>query len=402
MLRIDDTDVERSKEEFVTAIRADLAWLGLNPDVEMRQSARFARYAEVVEDLKKKGRIYECFETAEELEFKRKIQLGRGLPPVYDRSSLKLSADDKQKFLNEGRKPHLRFQLDSTEIEWDDEIRGHIKMNPSHMSDPIVIRENGEYTYMLPSTVDDVDMKVTNIIRGEDHISNTAIQIQIFKAMGAEVPKFAHSSLIKTKEGKLSKREGKGAVAELREMGIQPMAINSFLARIGTSDSVKLMNNLEELVAGFDINKFSKSPTMYDVEDIFRLNTQALHEIEFSEVKNKLPAGMTEEFWNVVRLNVENFDDASLWWRICHEGINADISAEDKDYLKTASTLLPAALDEKAWDVWVNELKAKSGRKGKALFMPLRIALTGMEHGPELRDLLPLLGRDKILQRLAA
>jgi glutamyl-tRNA synthetase len=402
MLRIDDTDVERSKEEYVTAIKADLEWLGLKPDLEMRQSARFARYAEVVEDLKKKGRIYACYETQDELEFKRKIQLGRGMPPVYDRSSLKLTEDEKKKFEAEGRKPHLRFLLDNSDIEWNDEIRGNIKMNPSNMSDPIVIRENGEYTYMLPSTVDDVDMKVTNIIRGEDHISNTAIQIQIFKAMGAEVPKFAHSSLIKTKEGKLSKREGKGAVAELREMGIQAMAINSFLAKIGTSDPVQLKNNLDELVAEFDINKFGKAPTMYDFEDIQRLNTKALHEIDFDEVKNRLPAGMTKDFWNVVRINVENIDDAGLWWKICHENIDANIASEDKDYLQDAAKLLPNSLDEKAWDVWVSELKAKSGRKGKALFMPLRIALTGMEHGPELKNLLPLMGRDVILKRLAA
>jgi glutamyl-tRNA synthetase len=402
MLRIDDTDVERSKEEYVTAIRADLAWLGLNPDLEMRQSQRFARYNEVVEELKKKGRIYACYETQEELEFKRKIQLGRGLPPVYDRSSLKLSEEERQKFIAEGRKPHWRFQLDSTDIEWNDEIRGTIKMNPSTMSDPIVIRENGEYTYMLPSTVDDVDMKVTNVIRGEDHISNTAIQIQIFKAMGATVPSFAHSSLIKTKEGKLSKREGKGAVSELREMGIQPMAINSFLAKIGTSDPVQLRDNLEQLVAEFDIKRFGKAPTMYDFEDILRLNTKALHEIEFEEIKEKLPAGMTKEFWNTVRLNVENIDDAALWWKICHEEISASVSDSDKDFLKEAASLLPQTLDEKAWDSWVNELKAKSGRKGKTLFMPLRIALTGMEHGPEIKNLLPLINRDVILKRLAA
>lgn len=402
MLRIDDTDVERSREEYVAAIKQDLAWLGLNFDLEMRQSARFPRYHEVVNSLKEKGRIYACYETAEELDFKRKIQLGRGLPPVYDRSALKLSEADKQKHEAEGRKAHYRFLLDSTDIEWNDEIRGAIKMNPATMSDPIVIRENGEFTYMLPSTVDDVDMKVTHVIRGEDHISNTAIQIQIFKAMGAEVPSFAHSSLIKTKDGKLSKREGKGAVAELRELGIQPMAINSFLAKIGTSDSVQLKDNLQQLVAEFDINKFSKSPTMYDVEDLFRLNTKVLHEISFAEVKGKLPSGMTEDFWNVVRVNVENIEDAGLWWKICHEEITASVSDSDREFLKMSAEVLPNTLDEKAWDIWVNELKTKSGRKGKTLFMPLRVALTGMEHGPELKNLLPLLGREVILKRLAA
>ncbi len=403
MLRIDDTDKERSKEEYVAALKVDLDWLGLSYDKEMRQSERFGRYDEAVEDLKKKGRIYAAYETAEELEFKRKIQLGRGLPPVYDRSALNLTDAEKQKYEAEGRKPHWRFKLDSSEIEWDDEIRGVIKMNPANMSDPIIIRENGEYTYMLPSTVDDYDTDVTHILRGEDHISNTAIQIQMFRAMGDKpVPKFAHNSLIKTREGKLSKREGKGAVAELREMGIRPMAINSFLAKIGTSDPVQLKDNIEQLVGEFDIGKFSKSPTMYDMEDILRLNTKALHETAFAEVKNRLPAAMNEDFWNVVRLNVENVDDAALWWKICNEDVSGNVDDADKEFLKDAAASLPNALDEKSWDVWINELKAKSGRKGKALFMPLRVALTGMEHGPEMKNLLPLIDRDVILKRLAA
>jgi glutamyl-tRNA synthetase len=401
MLRIDDTDIERSKEEFVEAIRQDLNWLGLKPDFEMRQSQRFERYNQVAQELKQKGRIYPCYETADELEFKRKIQLGRGLPPVYDRSALKLSEADIKKFESEGRKPHWRFLLDSTEIEWNDQIRGQIKMNPANMSDPIIIRENGEYTYMLPSTIDDFDHKATHIIRGEDHISNTAIQIQMFKALGDFMPNFAHSSLIKTKEGKLSKREGKGAVSELRELGIQPMAINSFLANIGTSNPVQLKENLDQLVSEFDISKFSKSPTMYDVEDIFRLNTKALHEINFNEVKEKLPANMTQDFWNVVRVNVEKFEDAILWWKICHEEISFEKSPDDIEFFKQASENLPNELNNNSWEVWINELKQKSGRKGKNLFMPIRQALTGMEHGPELKNLLPLIGREVILKRLS-
>ncbi len=401
MLRIDDTDVERTKQEYIDAIHRDLAWLGLKYDMEMKQSARFPRYHEVVDELKKKGRIYAAYETAEELDFKRKIQLGRGMPPVYDRAALKLTAEEKQKFEAEGRKPHWRFMLEDKEIEWDDEIRGVIKMSPAHMSDPIVIRANGEYTYMLPSAIDDFDTKVTHILRGEDHISNTAIQIQMLEAMDGAIPKFAHVSLIKGKEGKLSKRLGHGAVSDLRELGIQPMAISSFLAKIGTSDPVQLRENLDQLVAEFDISKFSKSPTMYDVEDILRLNTKALHEIDFDEVKEKLPSGMTKDFWNVVRLNVENVNDAALWWKICNEDIVTPIIEEDREFLRSIVPLLPKALDENSWDIWLTDIKNNTQRKGKSLFMPIRLALTGEEHGPELKKILPLIGRDTISKRLS-
>ncbi len=401
MLRIDDTDRERSKEEFVDAIRKDLAWLGISPDLEMRQSARFSRYDEIIEKLKSLGRLYPCYETAEELDFKRKIQLGRGMPPVYDRASLKLSNAEKSRLESEGKKPHYRFLLEEKEIEWVDEIRGAIKISPTSMSDPIVIRGNGDYTYMLPSSVDDIDFEVTHILRGEDHISNTAIQIQIMQALGAKIPNFAHNSLIKNREGKLSKRTGKAGVAELREQGILPMALCSFLAKIGTSDNVELKENLQKLVEEFDIAKFSKSPTQYDFEDMLRLNSKALHITNFADVKNNLPAEMTEEFWNSVRANVENIETAKLWWNICKGEVKAEISPEDIDFLKQSSSLLPQGeINSSTWDIWVNELKTKTNRKGKQLFMPLRKALTGLEHGPELKDLLHLIGREEIIKRL--
>jgi glutamyl-tRNA synthetase len=403
MLRIDDTDVERSKQEYVDAIIEDLTWLGLQPDRIEKQSARFPRYNEVVEQLKAKGRIYPCYESQEELEVKRKVQLSRGLPPVYDRAALKLTDAEKAKFEAEGRKPHYRFKLEAGNIEWDDEIRGIIKFQAENMSDPIIIRGNGLYTYMLPSTVDDVDFKVTHVLRGEDHISNTAIQLQIFDAMGAPKPKFAHVSFVKTKDGKLSKREGSSGVKELREESIRPMSILSFLAKVGTSDSIELRDNLQQLVAEFDIKKFSKSATFYTFEDIQRLNTELLHEANFADVKHRLPADLTEDFWNIVRKNVESFDDAANWWNICTKNITPDIAAEDKDFVKSAiDALPPEPWDQTTWGTITEALKTSSGRKGKQLFMPLRKALTGLEHGPELKEILPFIGRARAVERLGS
>lgn len=404
MLRIDDTDRARSKEEFVEGIKNDLNWLGIKYDLTMRQSERFDRYNEVIKQLIEMGRLYPCFETAEELEFKRKIQLGRGQPPVYDRTALKLTDAEKQKLLSEGKPVHYRFLLEDKQIEWIDEIRGKISLSPATMSDPILVRGNGEFTYMLPSTIDDIDYKATHVLRGEDHISNTAIQIQIFNAMGAAIPNFAHNSLIKTKEGKVSKREGKGSVAELRELGVQPMALNSFLAKLGTSDPIELKDSLDQLVAEFDIKKFGIAPTLYSNDDIFRINTKALHAIDFADVKAKLPEGMTEEFWLKIRANVEKLEDAALWWKICNESVNNNLSADDKEFLKKTANLLPAGdITPETWNNWLNAIKASiPERKGKQLFMPLRLALTGLEHGPELKDMLGLLGREKILKRLAA
>jgi glutamyl-tRNA synthetase len=401
MLRIDDTDTKRSEEKFVTAIKEDLAWLGINFDLTMRQSERFDRYNEVIKHLKEIGRLYPCFETADELEFKRKIQLGRGLPPVYDRSSLKLSKQDIENFITEGKKPHYRFLLEDKQIEWDDEIRGKISLSPASMSDPILVRENGEFTYMLPSTIDDIDFNATHILRGEDHISNTAIQIQIFNAMGAKIPNFAHNSLVKTKEGKISKREGKGGVAELREKGVQPMVLNSFLAKLGTSDAIDLKENLQQLVDEFDIKKFGLAPTLYDVVDIFRLNTKALHGLSYEAVKNKIPTEIPEKFWDKIKGNIESLNDVEKWWIICTQNFSVSFSDEDKAFLNEAAKLLPEGeITSQTWDIWINEIKAKTGRKGKQLFMPIRLALTGVEHGPEMKEILEFIGRERVLWRL--
>lgn len=404
MLRIDDTDTERSKQEYIDAIKNDLAWLGLNHDIEAKQSERFAEYDKAIEKLKSEGRLYPCFETAEELEFKRKMQLGQGKPPVYDRSALKLSEEDIEKLKSEGKTPHWRFKLNDDIVTWADGVRGVIELNPATMSDPILVRENGAYTYMLPSTVDDIDFGVTHVIRGEDHISNTAVQIQIFEALGGAVPKFAHSALIKTKDGNLSKRDGGGAIAELKELGIQPIVISSFLGKLGTSDPVELKESLEQLTSEFSIAKFGKSPTMYSFEDIARLNAKALQDGNFEDIKEKLPAGVTEEFWNNVKANIESFEDVSTWWNICHDQVSPEFeSEEDKNFVASTANVFPdGEVTEETWNIWLTAIKLGTDRKGKKLFMPIRQALTGMSHGPEIKNLLPLIGRDKIIERLSA
>ncbi|NDF11847.1 MAG: glutamate--tRNA ligase [Proteobacteria bacterium] len=403
MLRLDDTDIERSKEIFVEGIKRDLTWLGLGWDLEMRQSERLARYREVVEVLIKDGRVYACFETEQELDVKRKMQMSRGLPPIYDRAALKLTEEQKQKFLAEGRKPHYRFLMKDESITWNDEVRGPVAFEGKHLSDPIIVREGGSFTYMLPSAVDDADYAITHVVRGEDHVTNTAVQIQMFKAMGKVPPTFAHTAFVKTKEGKLSKREGSEGMQEFREAGIEPLAIASFLAKVGTSDPIEVRASLEELVAEFDMKKFSRSPTIYAPEDIDRLNAKLIHLYTFAKVAPRLKemglSAIDESFWNAVRPNLKTVNEVKDWWTICRETLSPEI--EDADFAKAAAEILPTGKwDEKTWDIWVNDVKQKTGRSGKTLFMPLRKALTAMEHGPELRNLLPLIGRDKAIARL--
>ncbi len=404
ILRLDDTDTERSTSEYAEAIKEDLEWLGITPDRVVKQSERFSKYDAAVERLKEAGKLYPCFETQEELEIKRKMQLGRGQPPIYDRAALKLGEEQIAEKIQAGQQPHWRFKLDQEAVvEWNDEVRGAQRFEMKHMSDPILVRENGMYTYMLPSTVDDIDMDITHVLRGEDHVSNTAIQLQLFDALGGNRPVFAHNALLKSKEGKLSKRSGSLSVQELRKQGLEPITLTSFLARIGTYHNVELAENLQTLVEEFDITAYSKAQTSYSKEDIFRLNTKLLHQMPYAEIKPHLDelgyGDVDEAFWNVARRNIENLEDLRLWLEICHNEIEPEI--EDEAYAQQLAETLPeGALDETTWDRWVTAVKGVSGRKGKALFMPIRKALTGMEHGPELKDLLPLIGREKIIARL--
>lgn len=397
MLRIDDTDVQRSKEEYEIALRESLVWLGLDWSEEARQSARVARYNEVTEVLKKSGRIYACYETAEELEFMRKRLLNKSLPPIYDRASLNLTPEQIAAYEAEGRKPHYRFKLVDTDIIWADLVRGECRYSEKNLSDPIIIREDGSFLYHLPSVIDDVDFGITHIVRGEDHVTNTAAQIQMFEAIGGKVPTFAHLPLLTGKEGKLSKRLGSLGVRELKAEGVEPMAICSFLAKLGTSDAIEPYYSLNALSESLDFAKIGRSQPKFDEDELKHFNTRLIHAMPYAVVKDSCQ--VDENFWNLVKGNLNVVADIKLWADICHQKLKPSI--EDKALTGLAAELLPAEpWNEETCNLWLNAVKAESGKKGKELFHPLRMALTAMENGPELKILLPLIGREKAYKRL--
>lgn len=397
MLRIDDTDTLRSKAEYEVAIRDALNWLNMGWSEEARQSARVERYDEVVAKLKAENRIYACYETAEELEFMRKRLMAKNLPPIYDRKSLSLSADEIAKYEAEGRKPHYRFKLSSGDIKWNDLVRGEIKYDADKLSDPIIIREDGSYLYHFPSVVDDVDFGITHIVRGEDHVTNTASQIEMFEAIGGVVPTFAHLPLLTGKEGKLSKRLGSLGVRELRDDGVEALAICSFLAKIGTSDSIEPFYSLDELADALDFDKLGRSQPKFDEEELKHFNTKYVRGLAYDMVKDRV--NVDEDFWNAVRSNLNIVADVKTWSDICHQKVKPII--EDKDLTDVAAELLPPEpWNLETWNLWVEKVKAETGKKGKELFHPLRLALTAEQNGPELKILLPLIGRNKAYNRL--
>ena len=397
MLRIDDTDVLRSKPEYEAAIRDILNWLGFKWDFEARQTARMGRYDEVVANLKAQGRVYPCYETAEELEVMRKRLMTKGLPPIYDRGALKLTAEQIAAYEKEGRRPHYRFKLLPGIIEWDDMVRGHCRYDASNLADPVIIREDGSYLYHLPSVIDDSDFGITHIIRGEDHVTNTAAQIQMFEAIGGRVPQFAHLPLLTGKEGKLSKRLGSLGVRELRTEGVEAMAICSFLAKLGTSEAIEPYYDLETLAQSLDLSKLGRSQPKFDEEELKIFNTKYVHTLPYQMVKDRIDAD--EEFWNAVRGNLKVVEDIKEWEKICRQSIVPQI--EDKKLTDLAAALLPPEpWNSETFNLWMNEVKAQSSKKGKELFHPIRKALTAQENGPELKILLPLIGREKALKRL--
>ena len=403
LLRIDDTDAARSREEHVVAIRADLAWLGLNTDLEERQSARFAIYQAAFERLIAQGRVYRCYESQGELDLRRKVLLSRGLPPIYDRAALALTEADNAARAAAGEAPHWRFLLDhDTPIAWDDGIRGPQHFDPRQMSDPVVRRADGTWLYMLPSVIDDVDMGVTDVLRGEDHVSNTATQVQMFTALGAPVPRFAHAALLTGAEGKLSTRLGSLGVAEMREAGIEPEALIALLARLGTADPVDATLDPDQLAAAFDLSRFGRAPARFDEAELDRINAGVIHRLAYARVADRLPQGMDEATWLAIRPNLDRVAQAADWWQVIKGPIAApDVDGETRDFL-TAAAEIAATLDWAAdpWSALTAALKDSTGRKGKALFLPLRQALTGMDHGPDMKALLPLIGRDEALARL--
>jgi glutamyl-tRNA synthetase len=402
ILRLDDTDRERSREEYAVAIREDLAWLGLAAEEEHRQSARFDRYESALARLAAAGRAYPAYETARELELKRKVQLGRGLPPVYDRAALRLSEAERSALEAQGRRPHWRFRLDhDAPIEWGDLIRGSQHFDPRLLSDPVVRREDGSWLYMLPSAVDDVELGVTHVVRGEDHVTNTALQIQMFEALGTAPPAFAHEALLVGSEGKLSKRLGSLGVQALREAGIEPLAVAAKLARIGTSLPVEPVADLRPLVESFDFSTFGRAPARFDLDELTALNSRIVHQLPYDAVAERLPTGMSAQDWAAIRPNLRTVAEASDWWAILHGHVEAEVAPEDSGFLAAAA----AAAAEIDWiaDPWpqlVGLLKARTGRAGKALFHPLRRALTGRDSGPEMAALLPLIGRAEAIARL--
>lgn len=397
MLRIDDTDRVRSKKEYEDAMRESLIWLGFEWSEEARQSARFDRYNEVKEKLMAEGRIYACYETPEELEIKRKRAMAKGLAPVYDRQALHYTAEDLAKFKAEGRKPHYRFKLLDGVIEWDDIVRGHCRYEAEKLSDPIIIREDGSYLYHLPSCIDDSDFGITHIVRGEDHTTNTASQIQMFEAIGGKVPTFAHLPLLTGTEGKLSKRLGSLGVRELKAEGVEAMAICSFLAKLGTSDAIEPYYSLDELAASLDFTKLGRSQPKFDEEELKHFNTKVVRSMPYSLVKDRIDAD--ETFWNDVRANLDVVDDVKVWEDICHKEVTPII--EDKALTDLAAELLPAETwTENTFNEWMSILKAQSGKKGRELFHPVRKALTALDNGPELKTLLPLIGYEKAKKRL--
>ena len=397
-LRIDDTDRERSREEFVEAIRDDLGWMKLIPDREVRQSERFDLYEREFERLKTAGRVYACYETPEELELRRKVLLGRGLPPVYERKP----ADAP---VPEGRQPHWRFRLDhDAPIEWDDLIRGPQRFDPKLLSDPVVRREDGSWLYLLPSVIDDVDLEITHIVRGEDHVTNSAAQIQMFEALGAKPPAFAHEALLVAAEGKLSKRLGSYGAEHLREEGVEPMAMLSLLARIGTSQPVEPVASLDDLARDFDFAHFGRAPAHFDPHDVELLNARLLHKLDYASVAERLPAGADEEDWLLLRPNLERLSDFAPWLEVLKGGVEAPELAHDERLLLRDAAAIAEGLDWTAepWRALTSELKSSSGKKGRELFHPLRLALTGKESGPEMAGIVARMGKERAIRRLAA
>jgi glutamyl-tRNA synthetase len=398
ILRIDDTDDARSTDEFDLAIRDDLAWLGLKPDRVVRQSERFHIYEREFDRLKAAGRVYACYETAEELELRRKVLLGRGLPPVYERNSREAPPP-------EGRAPHWRFRLDhDSPIAWNDRIRGEQRFDPKLLSDPVVRREDGSWLYLLPSVIDDIDLGVTHVVRGEDHVSNSAVQIQMFEALGANPPAFAHQALLVAAEGKLSKRLGSYGAEHLREEGVEPMALLDVLARIGTSQPVEPIASLDELAQNFDFSTFGRAPAHFDPHEVELVNARLLHHLDYASVADRLPEGATESDWLALRGNLERLGDFGRWFAVLHGEIDPPELAHDERLLVKDAAAVAERLDWSAepWRALTSELKQSSGRKGRELFHPLRLALTGRDSGPEMAPLLSAMGRERAVRRFEA
>jgi len=403
LLRIDDTDIARSTKEYEAGIERDLTWLGLNWHDRANQSLRFDAYEKAADKLKADGLLYACYETEDELDRKRKIAQSRGKPPIYDRAALTLTDADRAAFAAEGRKPHWRYKLSGARKEWTDLVRGPQSIDTASLSDPVLIKEDGSFLYTLPSVVDDIDFKITHIVRGEDHVTNSGVQIEIFEALGAAAPALGHFPLLVGADGgALSKRIGSLGVGELAADGYEPIAVLSHLAKIGTSDPVEARTSLDQLVAEFDFAKIGRAPARFDPDELKRVNAAVLHQLDYASVKDrlaKLGSDKGEAFWNAVRANLVLLPDVQDYAAIVDGPITPIIA--DAAFAQAAAEMLPTgAYDATTWQAFTNAVKEKTGAKGKALFMPLRQALTGMDHGPEMGALFPLIGEERARKRL--
>ncbi len=408
LLRMDDTDQERSTQAFAEGIERDMTWLGLAWDEFARQSDRQACYDLAMEKLKAEGRLYRCYETADELDLKRKLQLKTGRPPQYDRAALNMTDRQAAAFQAEGRQPHWRFKLRHQAIDWDDVVRGAQHFDGGKLSDPVLVREDGRPLYTLSSVVDDIELGVTHILRGEDHVANTAVQIQLFDALGGATPTFAHLPLLTDAGGAgLSKRLGSLSLESLRDDGLEAMALNAYMAHLGTPDAAEVALTLDSLVSHFDIARFGRATPKFDPAELRPINARILHAAGFAAAQEWLAAAgladFGEDLWDAVHGNLETRQDARFWHQVVRGRITPVIAEEDKDYLAQAAALLPQGdYDQQTWGRWTKAIKDATGRKGKELFLPLRLALTGQAAGPELKLLLPLLGREKAACRLTA
>ncbi|MBR9834655.1 MAG: glutamate--tRNA ligase [Alphaproteobacteria bacterium] len=406
ILRIDDTDTERSTAAYEQGIRDDLTWLGLTWDKTFKQSERFAEYDAAADKLREMGLLYACYETADELDRQRKLQRARGKPPIYNRAGLELSDDDRAQLEADGRKPHWRFKLSGNRIEWTDLVRGDQSIDTSSLSDPVLIRADGSYLYTLPSCVDDIEAGITHVVRGEDHVTNSGAQIEIFRALGGTAPSMAHTPLLVGADGaSLSKRLGSLGMGQLRERGIEPIAICSLLAKLGTSDNVEIRDSLAVLADEFDLAKIGRSPARFDETELDGLNASLVHKTDFAAVKTRLealdPLAANEAFWLLVRENCTVVEDAAAFVPVAFGDITPIIDAEDRDFVTAAARMLPEGeITSETWGAWTSALKTETGRKGRGLFMPLRKALTGLQSGPDVGQMLQLMGRTRALKRL--
>lgn len=410
-LRLDDTDIQRVKDEYRDMILTDMQWLGLSYDKLIKQSDRLDQYEAAKQALIASGRLYECYETPEELSMQRKAQIASGLPPLYNRAALNLTAEQKENLRAAGAKPHYRFLLEEKTVSWDDKIKGKITYEGRHFSDPVLVRDNNVPTYTFCSVVDDLEYGITDIIRGEDHITNTAIQIQIFEALmakfGGTLPHFSHLALIKASAGKISKREGGFDVKSLRGEGYEAFTIINLLSQIGASGQTGTYKDFDTLIENFSLSNFSKSSTNYDIGELSHINQKLLQILDFSDVQPRLESlglnQIDETFFNALKANITLLSDIKTWWDICKTPFRYNNAATDKEFLQQASSFLPEnTADEECWKIWLDAIKAGTNRKGKELFMPIRLALTGQHNGPELKTLVNIISRDEMLNRLAA